>query len=181
MKANFVKLPDFIGSAVDFGALASATNLCKMLLQDGCRHIEGMQERDLGGLGELGLTSRGVRRSVRHFMNSFWVKFGRAEARSMVEARRAEVCFSMTYCFLLMFYVVCLFTCVLVLSCRRHRKWRPHMVLPERILRGQHRRRLRRPHLLLLRRRLRGLLAPLLMSQGPGNLRLPLLNRRCNI
>ena len=86
MKANFLKLPDFVGGVVDFGALASATNLCKMLLQDGCHHIEGMHERDLRGPGELGVTSRGVRRSVWHFMKSFWVKFGRAEAHSMAEA-----------------------------------------------------------------------------------------------
>jgi len=31
MKANFLKLPDFVGSAIDFGALAFATNLSKML------------------------------------------------------------------------------------------------------------------------------------------------------
>ena len=48
MKANFVKLPDFVGGTVDFGALSYTTNLSKMLLQDGCRHVEGMQERDLG-------------------------------------------------------------------------------------------------------------------------------------
>ena len=48
MKANFVKLPNFVGGIVDFGALASAINLSKMLLQDGCWHVEGMQERDLG-------------------------------------------------------------------------------------------------------------------------------------
>ena len=53
MKANFVKLPNFVGGAVDFGALASATKLSKMLLQDGHRHVEGVQERDLGGPGEL--------------------------------------------------------------------------------------------------------------------------------
>jgi len=107
MKANFVKLPDFVGGAVDFGALASATNLSKMLLRDGCRHIQGVQERDLGGLGELGVTSRGVRRSVRHFMKSFWVKFGRAEARLMAKACRARVGFSMAYHFLLRCFVVC--------------------------------------------------------------------------
>ena len=32
MKANFVKLPDFVGGTMDFGALAFATNLCKILL-----------------------------------------------------------------------------------------------------------------------------------------------------
>ena len=31
MKANFLKLPDFVGGAFDFGALASTTNLSKML------------------------------------------------------------------------------------------------------------------------------------------------------
>ena len=31
MKVNFVKLPDFIGGAIDFGALASATNFSKIL------------------------------------------------------------------------------------------------------------------------------------------------------
>jgi hypothetical protein len=36
MKANFLKLRDFVGGAVDFGALASATNLSKMLTQDSC-------------------------------------------------------------------------------------------------------------------------------------------------
>ena len=31
MKANFLKLPDFVGGAVNFGTLASATKLSKML------------------------------------------------------------------------------------------------------------------------------------------------------
>ena len=31
LKANFMKLPDFIGGAMDYGALASATNLSKTL------------------------------------------------------------------------------------------------------------------------------------------------------
>ena len=93
MKANILKLPDFIGGAVDFGALASATNLSKMLAQDGCPHAKDVKETDLEGPADLGVTSHGVRRSVRHFMKSFLVKFGRAEARSMVEARRAEVGF----------------------------------------------------------------------------------------
>ena len=30
MKANFLKLPDFVGGAIDFGALASATKFLKM-------------------------------------------------------------------------------------------------------------------------------------------------------
>jgi hypothetical protein len=71
MKATFVKLPDFIGSTVDFGALASAPNFSKMLAQDGCLHVNGVQERDLEGLSELGALSHDVRWSVRSFMKSF--------------------------------------------------------------------------------------------------------------
>jgi hypothetical protein len=99
LKTNFVKLPDFIGGAVDFGALASATNFSKMLAQDGCSHINVVQERDLKGLGELGAVSCSMRRSVRNFMKSFWVDFGQSEARSMVELRQGEV----SYCILWFF------------------------------------------------------------------------------
>lgn len=91
LKANFVKLPDFIGGAIDFGAQASTTNFSKMLAQDGCSHVNAVQERDLEGLGELGAVSRSMRRSVRNFMKSFWVNIGRAEARLMVELHQAEV------------------------------------------------------------------------------------------
>ena len=87
MKANFLKLPDFVGGAIDFGALASTTNLSKMLAQDGCPHAKDVKERDLEGLADLGATSRDIRRSVRHFMKSFWVKFGWVEDHSMAEAR----------------------------------------------------------------------------------------------
>jgi hypothetical protein len=52
-----------------------------------------VKEKDIEGPAELGVTSRDMRKFVRHFMKSFWVKFGRAEARLMVEARQAEVGF----------------------------------------------------------------------------------------
>ena len=94
LKANFVKLPDYIGGAMDFGDLAFATNLSKMLAQDGCPHTRGVKEGDLGGPTDLGVTSPDIHRSLRHFMTSFWVRFGRAEARSITEARRTEVGFS---------------------------------------------------------------------------------------
>ena len=64
MKANFLKLPNFDSDAVDFGALASTTNLSKMLAQDGCPHAKDMKERDLEGLADLGATSHDIRRSV---------------------------------------------------------------------------------------------------------------------
>ena len=88
MKFNFAKLPDFVGGVVDFGALSAATNFSKMLIQSGCSHDGSfMENKDIGSPAELAETSRGVARSVRNFMKSFWVKFGRAAARSMVEAR----------------------------------------------------------------------------------------------
>ena len=43
MKANFLKLPNFDSDAVDFGALASTTNLSKMLAQDGCPHAKDVK------------------------------------------------------------------------------------------------------------------------------------------
>ena len=76
MKANFLKLPDFVDDVVDFGALASATNLAKMLAHDGCPHAKDVKERDLESLANLGATLRDIKRSVRHFIKSFQVKFG---------------------------------------------------------------------------------------------------------
>ena len=46
-------------------------SLSKMLAQDGCPHAKDMKERDLEGSANLGVTSRDIRRSVRHFMKSF--------------------------------------------------------------------------------------------------------------
>ena len=71
MKANFEKLHAFVGGAIDFGALASATNFAKMLAQDGYKHVEGVKAKDLGGPSDLRATSRGMRRSARNFMKSF--------------------------------------------------------------------------------------------------------------
>ena len=60
LKANFMKLPNFVGGAVDFGALVSVINLSKMLAQDGCPHTEDIKERDLEGPADLGTTSRDI-------------------------------------------------------------------------------------------------------------------------
>ena len=48
MKADFEKLPTFVGGAIDFGALATTTNFAKMLAQDGCKHVEGVKEGPWG-------------------------------------------------------------------------------------------------------------------------------------
>ena len=66
-----MKLPDFVNGVVDFGALAPATNLSKVLAQDGCPHVNDVREMDLGGLVDLATTSGEVQKSVHHFMKSF--------------------------------------------------------------------------------------------------------------
>jgi hypothetical protein len=71
LKAHLEKLSVFVGGAVDFGALAGAINFAKMLARKGCPHMDGIQEKKLEGLSELGTTSRSLRRSVQNFMKSF--------------------------------------------------------------------------------------------------------------
>jgi hypothetical protein len=77
LKAHFEKLPSFVEGAVDFGALASATNFAKMLARGGYPHTESIQEEKLEGPSGFGMISRSLRRSVRNFMKSFWVEYGR--------------------------------------------------------------------------------------------------------
>ena len=89
MKSNFAKLPEFVSKAVDFGVLSSATNLSKILVKSGCTHVECLREKEFESSAELGESSKSVSKSVRNFMSSFWLKFGRADARSLMEARHA--------------------------------------------------------------------------------------------
>jgi hypothetical protein len=86
LKAHVEKLLAFVGGAADFGALAGATNYAKMLARGGCTHTEIIKKEKLSDSSSLGATSPTLRRSIRNFMSSFWVDFGR------VEDRRAEVC-----------------------------------------------------------------------------------------
>jgi hypothetical protein len=48
LKAHVEKLPAFVRGAVDFGALAGATNYAKMLGRRGSAHTEGFQKEKLG-------------------------------------------------------------------------------------------------------------------------------------
>jgi hypothetical protein len=58
MKSNFAKLSNFVGGAVDFGALSAATNLSKMLTQLGYSHVEGLKEKkDIESLAKFEETS----------------------------------------------------------------------------------------------------------------------------
>jgi hypothetical protein len=71
MMSNFTKLPDFVGGAVDFGALSAAMNFLKMLAQSCCVHTECFEKKDIESPAVLGETSRALARSVRNFMKSF--------------------------------------------------------------------------------------------------------------
>lgn len=71
-KENIAKLPDFVGGAMDFGALSCATNLCKTLEKMGCSHFAGLRNRkDLEGPLELGETSGEISKPVRNLMKYF--------------------------------------------------------------------------------------------------------------
>ena len=92
MKSSFAKLPEFIGGAVDFGALSCATNLCKTLGKVGYTHAISLKEgEEFEGPSELRGSSRDVSKSIKKFMKHFWFKFGHANARSLAEARHATV------------------------------------------------------------------------------------------
>lgn len=101
-KDNIAKLPDFVRGAMDFGALSCATNLCKTLRKLGCAHFaELISRREFDGPLELGRTMAEVSRPVRNFMKYFWLTFGRADARLLVEARHVAVsdaCILLFYC-----------------------------------------------------------------------------------
>lgn len=93
MKSNFAKLLTFVGGAIDFGALSSATNLTKTLIKSGYGHVEALKVRkDFESPVDLGEISRNLTKPMRSFMKSFWLRFGCADACSLAEARRAAVC-----------------------------------------------------------------------------------------
>ena len=83
-KENITRLPDFVGGAMDFGVLSCAMNMCKTLGKMGCAHFPELRsQREFEGPSELGETSGEISKLVRNFMKYFWLKFGRADARSL--------------------------------------------------------------------------------------------------
>lgn len=108
-KENIAKLPEFIGGAMDFSVLSCATNLCKTLRRMGCAHfVELRSRRAFEGPSKLGETSGEVLKPVKKFMKYFWLKFGRANARFLAEARHAAVSairnFPIFCCFSFLFF-----------------------------------------------------------------------------
>lgn len=68
-RSNFVKLPEFVGGAMDFAALSCDTNLSKTLGKVGCTHVVSLKEREeFEGPSELGGSSHDVSKSIKNFM-----------------------------------------------------------------------------------------------------------------
>jgi hypothetical protein len=92
LKSHIHMLPDFVGGAVDFGVLAAVSSFARLLRRGGCFHAEGVAKEEFASAEDVGEGTSSLRKSVQNFISSFWVRFGRAEAKKMAEARRAEVC-----------------------------------------------------------------------------------------
>jgi hypothetical protein len=71
LKSHVKKVPSFVGGAVDFATLASATNFGKMLMWEGCTHATEVGCESLADASSLGETSDALRKSVRNFIGSF--------------------------------------------------------------------------------------------------------------
>jgi hypothetical protein len=75
LKSHVEKVPSFVGGAVDFAALASATNFGKMSMRKGCTHATEVGHESLADASLLGEASDALRKSVRNFIGSFWTLF----------------------------------------------------------------------------------------------------------
>ena len=71
LKRHLAKLPGLINGCMDYGALAGVANYAKLLARGGCTHTESIPEGVLPGLGELGETSLGLRKTLRNFIGHF--------------------------------------------------------------------------------------------------------------
>ena len=91
LRSHISMLPDFVGGAVDFGALAAVNSFARLLRCGGCSHAEAVGKEEFSSVEDLDEASSGLRKSVWNFVSSFWIRFGRAEAKKMAEARCAEV------------------------------------------------------------------------------------------
>ena len=70
----------------------------------GCSHAEGVAKEEFPSAKDVGEGSSSLRKSVRNFISSFWIRFGRAQAKKMAEARHADV-------FLIWVFFCILFCC----------------------------------------------------------------------
>jgi hypothetical protein len=91
LRAHVEKIPSFMGGAIDFASLASATNFAKVLIRGGCTRATEVRDKAFGDVSALGETFDSLCKCLRNFMGKFWAPFRRAAARRMVEDHRAEV------------------------------------------------------------------------------------------
>ena len=143
LKSHIRMLPDFVGGAVDFGALAAVSSFARLLRRGGCSHAEGVAKEEFAAAEDVGEGTPSLRKSVRNFISSFWIRFGRDEAKKMAEDRRAEVCTIWLFLFVFCFAALrCYLRCVF---CRRLRRRRLRLSRP--VLRVHRGRRVLRPRL----------------------------------
>jgi hypothetical protein len=71
LKAHLEKIPSFVRGAIDFAALASATNFAKILIRKVCTHATRIWDEALGDVSALGDTSDSLRKCTRNFMGCF--------------------------------------------------------------------------------------------------------------
>jgi len=139
LKSHIRMLPDFVGGAVNFGALAAVSSFAKLLRREGCSHMEEVAKEEFATAEDIGEGTSSLRKSVWNFISSFWIRFGRAEAKKMAEARRAEVCMIWLFICILFATFQCFLRWLLCrrLPRRRQRVTRPVLRVPlaKRILR----------------------------------------------
>ena len=91
LKSHISMLPEFVGGAIDFGALAAVNSFAWLLRRGGCSHAEAIVKEEFPSAEDVGEGTSSLRKSFQNFISSFWIRFGRAKAKRMAEARRAEV------------------------------------------------------------------------------------------
>ena len=64
-------LLDFVGGAVDFGALAVVSSFARLLRHEGCSHAEGVAKEEFAAAEDVGEGTSSVRKSIRNFISSF--------------------------------------------------------------------------------------------------------------
>jgi hypothetical protein len=91
--SNFLGLKNFVTRAGDFAALSGVMNLLSLIEKKKCQPLEDFLMKDFAFLSpsELGEPSENVQLASRRFIKSFWELHGRAYARQLAEARRAQV------------------------------------------------------------------------------------------
>ena len=71
LKSHISMLSDFVGGAVDFGALAAVSSFARLLRRGGCSHAEAVTKEEFASAEDVGEGTSSLRKSVRDFISSF--------------------------------------------------------------------------------------------------------------